>query len=40
MISFELSPNTVAARDYFHRVAEERMRPISRKFDDLDRPPG
>ena len=36
MISFELSPNTVAARDYFHRVAEERMRPISRKFDDLE----
>ncbi len=35
-ISFELSPNTIAARNHFRRVAAEQMRPISRKYDDLE----
>ncbi len=33
-ISFEMTDNTRAARDYFHQVAAERMRPISRRYDD------
>ncbi|MGH7896749.1 MAG: acyl-CoA dehydrogenase family protein [Candidatus Binatia bacterium] len=36
MIDFELSPELVAARDYYHRYAAERMRPISREFDERE----
>jgi acyl-CoA dehydrogenase len=32
-ISFELTENTKLARDHYHRVALEQMRPISRKYD-------
>jgi acyl-CoA dehydrogenase len=32
-ISFEPTENTKLARDHYHRVAVERMRPISRKYD-------
>ncbi len=32
-ISFEPSPSTEKAREFFHRIAEEQMRPISRQFD-------
>ncbi len=32
-ISFEPSPNTEASRAFYHRIAEEQMRPISRKYD-------
>jgi acyl-CoA dehydrogenase len=34
MISFEPSENSAKSRDYYRRVALERMRPISRKYDD------
>ena len=33
-ISFDPTPNTRIARDYYHRVAVEQMRPLSRKYDD------
>jgi acyl-CoA dehydrogenase len=33
-ISFEKAENTLEAERYYHRVAVERMRPISRKYDD------
>ena len=33
-INFEPTDNTVLSRDYYHRVAEEQMRPISRKYDE------
>jgi acyl-CoA dehydrogenase len=33
-ISFELTENARAARDYFHSMAAERMRPVSRKYDE------
>ena len=33
-ISFEKAENTVAAEAYYRKVALERMRPISRKYDD------
>jgi acyl-CoA dehydrogenase len=33
-ISFDPAPTTVAARDWYHRMALERMRPISRKYDE------
>jgi acyl-CoA dehydrogenase len=33
-ISFDPAPNTRIARDYYHRMALEQMRPISRKYDD------
>jgi acyl-CoA dehydrogenase len=33
-ISFDPAPNTLIARDYYHRVALEQMRPLSRKYDD------
>lgn len=32
-ISFEPTENTVKSRAFFHRIAEEQMRPISRKYD-------
>ncbi len=32
-ISFELTENTEKARAFYHRIAEEQMRPISRKYD-------
>ena len=35
-ISFDPTPNTRKARDYFHRAAVEQMRPISRHYDDLE----
>lgn len=35
-ISFEPTENTRAARDYFRDVAERRMRPVSRKYDDQE----
>ncbi len=35
-ISFDPAPNSQAARDFFHRVAEEHMRPISRKYDEQE----
>jgi acyl-CoA dehydrogenase len=35
-ISFDPTPNTRIARDWYHRVALERMRPISRRYDDLE----
>jgi acyl-CoA dehydrogenase len=33
-ISFDPTPVTVASREWYHRVALERMRPISRKYDE------
>ena len=33
-IDFELSENARAAREHFHQIATERMRPISRKYDE------
>ena len=38
-ISFEPTPNSLAARDHYHRMAEERMRPISRKYDEREHEP-
>ncbi|MDJ0850530.1 MAG: acyl-CoA dehydrogenase family protein [Myxococcota bacterium] len=35
-ISFAPAPSTVAARDHYHRMAAEQMRPISRKYDDQE----
>jgi acyl-CoA dehydrogenase len=35
-ISFELTDAARAARDYFHGMALERMRPISRKYDEQE----
>jgi len=35
-ISFEPTPSTLAAREHYNRVARERMRPIARKYDDLE----
>src|SRR5499426_3704597 len=35
-ISFDPAPNSQIARDFYHRMAEERMRPISRKYDELE----
>jgi acyl-CoA dehydrogenase len=35
-ISFDPAPNTRIAREHYHRVALERMRPISRKYDELE----
>ena len=32
-ISFDPSQSTIAARDHYHEVAVEQMRPISRKYD-------
>jgi acyl-CoA dehydrogenase len=32
-ISFEPTPNTEKSRAFYHRIAEEQMRPISRKYD-------
>ena len=32
-ISFELTPNSQKARDHYHGIAREQMRPISRKYD-------
>ena len=33
-ISFELTENAKLSRDHYHRIAEEQMRPISRRYDD------
>jgi acyl-CoA dehydrogenase len=33
-IDFELTPASVESRDYYHRLAIERMRPISRRYDE------
>ena len=35
-ISFEPSEGARAARDFFHRMASERMRPLSRKYDEQE----
>jgi acyl-CoA dehydrogenase len=35
-ISFDLTENTRRARDHYHRMAEQQMRPISRKYDDRE----
>ena len=35
-ISFHLAPNSVAAKEYYHRLAVDHMRPISRKYDDRE----
>jgi acyl-CoA dehydrogenase len=35
-ISFDLTENSVAARDHYHRMAEEHMRPLSRDYDDRE----
>jgi acyl-CoA dehydrogenase len=35
-IAFDLSENTRRARAYFHELAAEHMRPISRKYDELE----
>jgi acyl-CoA dehydrogenase len=35
-ISFEPTENAVLARDHYHKVALEQMRPISRKYDDRE----
>jgi acyl-CoA dehydrogenase len=35
-ISFDPTPNTLAARDHYRRMALEQMRPISRKYDELE----
>jgi acyl-CoA dehydrogenase len=35
-ISFELTPNSESAREHYHRMALERMRPLSRKYDDRE----
>lgn len=33
-ISFELTENSRIAKDHYHRIAHEQMRPISRKYDE------
>jgi acyl-CoA dehydrogenase len=33
-ISFDPTPSTLAAKEHYNRVARERMRPISRKYDE------
>jgi acyl-CoA dehydrogenase len=35
-ISFEPTPNTRAAGDFYHRMALERMRPLARRYDELE----
>ncbi len=35
-ISFEPAPSTVAAREHYHRMALEHMRPIARKYDEQE----
>jgi acyl-CoA dehydrogenase len=35
-ISFDPAPNTRIARDFYHSVALERMRPLARRYDDLE----
>ena len=35
-ICFEPTENTRRARDYYHRMAVERMRPIARRYDELE----
>ena len=35
-ISFEPAPNTVAAREMYHRIAREQMRPVARKYDEQE----
>ncbi len=35
-IAFDLTENTKIARDHFEKMAAEHMRPISRKYDDLE----
>jgi acyl-CoA dehydrogenase len=35
-ISFELTPNSLNAREHYHRMATEHMRPLSRKYDDRE----
>lgn len=35
-ISFDPAENTLAAKAFYHRIAEERMRPIARKYDERE----
>ena len=35
-ISFDLTSNSQRARDHYHEMATSQMRPISRKYDDLE----
>jgi len=35
-ISFDPSPNTLAAKQHYNRIARDQMRPISRKYDDQE----
>lgn len=35
-ISFDAAPNTVEAKAFYNRIAIEQMRPLSRKYDDLE----
>jgi acyl-CoA dehydrogenase len=35
-ISFDLAESSQQARDHYHRIAQEHMRPISRKYDDQE----
>jgi acyl-CoA dehydrogenase len=35
-IAFDLTENTLAAQAFYHRIAEERMRPIARKYDERE----
>ncbi|MBW2293329.1 MAG: acyl-CoA dehydrogenase family protein [Deltaproteobacteria bacterium] len=35
-ISFDATPNTVEAKAFYNKIAIEQMRPLSRKYDDLE----
>jgi len=35
-IAFDLTENSLRARAYYHAMAAEHMRPIARKYDDLE----
>jgi acyl-CoA dehydrogenase len=35
-ISFDLTPNSLRAREHYHEMADAHMRPISRKYDDQE----
>ncbi len=35
-ISFDAAPNTVAAKAFYNKIALEQMRPLSRKYDELE----
>ena len=35
-ISFETAPNTIEAKSHYNKIALEQMRPLSRKYDELE----